>query len=207
MPCKINLTGRTFGRFVVVEESPKTGRTVRRWCRCACGSMKAVAAANLQRGHTSSCGCLRREQLATRNRTHGRAGSPTHRTWKSLLTRCTNPKYPGYVKYGARGITVCERWRSFENFLADVGERPPGTTLDRIDNDGPYAPENCRWASLREQSLNKRSNRRVTLEGVTLTVLEWCERLGRKRATVYDRLRLGWPIERALSEPVRDSQS
>ncbi|MCY1042702.1 hypothetical protein OV208_15360 [Corallococcus sp. bb12-1] len=120
-----------------------------------------------------------------------------------MLTRCTNSNYPGFDKYGGRGITVCERWTSFENFLADMGERPTGMTLDRIDNNGSYAPGNCRWATLKQQSRNKRSSRNVTIDGVTLTVAGWCERLGVKRATVYDRLKLGWSIERALTIPLR----
>jgi hypothetical protein len=126
------------------------------WCvRCICGNGKTVAAQSLRNGNTKSCGCWQREIAAEQGRknlprhiTHGHSGSPTYRSWCSMRARCTNPNVDGYAYYGARGIKVCDRWQTFENFLADMGEKPvKGWHIDRIDSDGNYAPGNCRWVS------------------------------------------------------------
>jgi len=112
----------------------------------------------------------------------------------------------GFANYGGRGITVCERWRSFWNFLADMGERPPGTCLERINNDGNYEPENCRWATMAEQLLNRRNNHRLTVGNETLTITEWSRRSGLQWKTIAERIRRGWNAERAVQTPGRGSQ-
>ena len=116
-----------------------------------------------------------------------------------MISRVANPNIRQWADYGGRGITVCDRWREFENFAKDMGSTfSPELQLDRIDNDGPYSPENCRWATRTEQARNKRNNRRIEVNGVTLTLVEWSERLGIDQDNISNRLRRGWTVERAL---------
>lgn len=160
-----NLVGQRFGRLVVqrLAEISKQGAM---WaCQCDCGTAKVVWTSHLTGGRTKSCGCLLREVSARlireRSTTHGRSKSPEYRSWRSMIGRCENPNDQAFGKYGGRGIAVCERWRVFENFLADMGDRPTGTSIERKDNDGPYEPENCVWGTPAEQSLNRRITRFV----------------------------------------------
>jgi hypothetical protein len=132
---------------------------------------------------------------------------PEYQVWNGMIHRCYNPKRHQYPRYGGRGITVCDRWRhSHAAFLEDMGQRPtPKHTLDRIDNDGPYSPENCRWATHAEQRRNRPDCRYVTAFGETLTVTDWANRFGVARCTISDRLNLGWPAERAITEPAGEA--
>ena len=156
---------------------------------------------HLKRGTTVSCGCYQKKRSSERLKgaatTHGRstAGDPTYKAWKRMKHRCYQPAAKTYPSYGGRGIEVCERWRdSFENFLADMGERPEGTTLDRIDTDGDYEPGNCRWATRREQDGNKSNSIRVTVGDRTMCLYHWAEKLGINANTLYYRYRVGkWP--------------
>jgi hypothetical protein len=156
-------SGRRFGLLLVVERAPNRGRWVQWRCRCDCGTEKIADAALLRTGHTQSCGCLRREVATDRMLKHGhnRANkpSPTYHSWSAMIARCTNPKSSKYPDYGGRGIRVCDRWMEFANFLADMGERPPGMTLDREDNDDDYRPGNCRWTDATTQANNRRKRK------------------------------------------------
>jgi hypothetical protein len=129
---------------------------------------------------------------------HGLSGSPTYLAWSDMKRRCLNPDAPNYPSYGGRGITICERWLKFENFLADIGEKPPSTSLERIDNNGPYSPENCCWANRKAQDNNKRTNRLITFNGETRTIKQWADYLGLKYSTLIYRLKYNWPLEKAL---------
>lgn len=184
---RIDMTGQRFGRLTVLSYVGCSSVGARWKCQCDCGNIIETNRNNLVHkvAPTRSCGCIRRESSSELHKTHGMTGSPTYRTWSAMRARCENPADDHYKWYGGRGVTVCERWSSFENFLSDMGVRPRGMSLDRIDNDGPYSPENCRWATQKEQMQNTRKS--VTFEGKTIQ--EWSEQLGIKYHTLTYRMR------------------
>jgi len=203
----IDLSGKTFGRLHV-NHFAYTKRQKSYWCcSCACGSISVKRGTLLRVGNTQSCGCLqreRRQELFAANTTHHRAGTVLYTRWTHMIGRCTNPKNAAYADYGGRGITICPQWRaSFETFARDMGEPPPGKHIERRDNDGPYSPENCYWASRIEQANNKRNNRWLTYDGITLTLAQWSRMTGLRHHTILHRLAHGWTLERALTTPVR----
>jgi hypothetical protein len=156
MPNAVDIAGERFGSLVAVEPTYVGGRRV--WkCVCDCGDISFVDVGKLRIGNTKSCGCRKRSVLGESTTVHGGHGTRTYRIWKAMRVRCRNPNFKQYKDYGGRGITVCERWDSYENFLADMGEVPEGLTIDRIDNDGNYEPGNCRWITRKEQNMNKRA--------------------------------------------------
>ena len=200
-----DISGLTFGRWTVLRFSHENERRKKFWtCRCLCGEERHVDSATLLNGTSVSCGCYMRErngQLSRERITHGLSKSSEYRIWQLMKERCHTPQNPAYPRYGGRGITVCKRWRdSFENFYADMGPRPPGTQLDRKDNNKGYSPSNCRWADHVTQQSNRRDNRLITFNGKTQTMAAWGDQLGISRATMYRRLQR-WPLERALTEP------
>jgi hypothetical protein len=143
--------------------------------------------------------------MASRNTKHGLADKiPEYAIWSGMIRRCRDPRSISYPHYGGRGITVDPVWQNFQRFLSDMGRRPSALhSIERIDNDGPYAPDNCRWATVSEQARNRRSNTLLTHDDVTMTLTEWAESTGVKASTIHMRLKAGWPVARALTEPLR----
>lgn len=201
---KNDLSGQRFGRLTVIAPAfIRKGGYGYYTCRCVCGTVKTVAACNLRTGSTVSCGCHRKSF----RRTHGQSKTKEYRTWRSMIGRCYNKKDGEYHRYGARGIKVCAAWRhSFPTFLADMGFCPEGYSIERIDNNGDYCATNCRWATVLEQGQNKRNNRILTHNGITLTLSAWSRKASIRLTTLHSRLRQGWSVERALTEPVRGSK-
>jgi hypothetical protein len=202
MPKK-DLIGSTFGRWTVIEEDGRDKRGSVMWkCRCSCGTERPVLGANLTRGLSTSCGCYSRELTAARSRTHGQIHTRLYKSWADMITRATCPNNSEYHNYGGRGITVHPQWlASFEAFARDMGPtHRDGLTLERVDVDGPYSPENCTWATRREQARNKRNTVRIEFRGTVKPLIEWCELMGLKYQVVYYRIhRHGWSVERALT--------
>jgi hypothetical protein len=203
MPAFDDLTGRVFGRLTVVSRATNAGPKVRWSCACTCGREPIVHATALRIGHTRSCGCLKVDQPAAL--THGHSTdqtlTPTYLTWASMIQRCQNPKNPSFPRYGGRGIKVCDAWLKFDGFLLDMGERPQGLTLERINNDGGYEPGNCKWATYKTQNNNRRVNHLLAHKGQTFTLQAWAERTGLKATTIRRRLKMGWTVARALESP------
>ena len=192
-----DLTGQVFGRLTAIEHLGLR-KTRRFWlCRCSCGIEKEVVGYALMEGNTKSCGCLQSDNRYK----HGQAYTSTYTTWESMKGRCDNPNNTAYADYGERGIHYVKEWREFSKFFADMGEKPEGLSLDRIDNDGNYSPENCRWATPIEQASNKRTNVYLTHDGKTQTISQWSRDKGWDRAFIGQRRNAGWSTEEILTTP------
>ena len=188
---RIDIAGQRFGRLVVISKAPSSqGRSpVTQWnCICDCGEAKVVGTMNLVRGRTKSCGCMQKEIVSANSTTHGLRNSGAYNSWHAMWGRCKRMSNASFPNYGGRGITICDRWKSFANFYADMGDRPNGMTLDRFPNaDGNYEPGNCRWATKEEQDTNKRTNVRVTWQGKTQTYSQWAKELGQDASVLRQR--------------------
>jgi hypothetical protein len=200
-----NLPGDKYGRLTLVEEVE--GQTCRlswrKWAVvCECGEVRQVQRSDLRSGHTTSCACFMREVSSSIGRataTHGLENHPLYHTHSSMMKRCYNQKRKNFADYGGRGIQVCERWHDIRNFVADMApSHQPGLSLERADNNAGYSPSNCVWATKIEQGRNKRNNRLIAYQGKNICLAEAREIAGLPYRQVYDRLRRGWPIEKAL---------
>lgn len=199
----VEITGQKYSRLTAIE---RVKGSLWRF-RCDCGTEIERTANSVRSGNTKSCGCLRRETTIAKNASHGMTDHPLYSRWAGMIQRCTNPKHVGYKNYGAKGVKVCERWMSFENFLADMGVPDEGMTLDRKESDGDYEPGNCRWATAAEQSRNTSRNVVIEVDGLALTVRDWEIKLGRGRGSIQRRIDLGWPHQSAVTEPVQPGKA
>lgn len=196
-------TGIRFGRLVAsyFVERVESGGAL--WCfSCDCGNSIVRNVKSVRTGTTRSCGCLFRETMIERNTKHGlcKNNPKEYRSWKDMRGRCNTPTDSDYADYGGRGIRVCERWDDFAAFLADMGKRPDGCTIDRVDVNGDYEPGNCRWAPAKVQANNKRTNHLIQMRGETRTLQQWCDELAIEPSKVRYRLKKGWAIARAFSK-------
>ena len=197
-----NLIGKKFGRWTVLSYVEKRGHN-RYWnCQCECGTVKEVNESNLKRGATTSCGCYRKEYLATERKTHGMVGTRIYNIYSSMKNRCNNPNEKSYPNYGGRGITICKEWNdnfhSFFDWAMANGYRDD-LTIDRIDVNGNYEPSNCRWADINVQANNTRKNRFITFNGKTKTLQQWSIETGIPRTDISNRLSYGWSLDKALT--------
>ena len=197
-----NEIGNTHGRLTVVSQAPSLNGKAAWLCRCSCGNSKIVTGDCLRTGRVASCGCYRIECYGKNSTTHGMARTPTYRSWQEMRVRCNDPTAISFPNYGARGIKVCERWNKFENFLADMGVRPHGTSLDRKNGNKGYYKGNCQWATRLEQNRNRRGNVLIRYNRSTKCLAEWCEELALPYQRMYKRIVTNnWPPKRAFETP------
>jgi hypothetical protein len=197
-----DLSGKVFGKLTAITFIRRqSGKAI--WqCQCACGLWTEVDGYNLSSGHTVSCGCQKFIAPAAVV-IHGKSKDRVHKIWRGMLARCENPNEPMFYRYGGRGIKVCERWHTFTNFYADMGDPPDGQSIDRFpNNNGNYEKGNCRWATPIQQARNKSNNRLISKDGITLPLVAWAEKLGIKEGTLRARSERGCPENRLL-DPVR----
>jgi hypothetical protein len=191
------MIGRRFGKLIVISFSHYHGTRQMYFVRCDCGRTNLSNGTDLRGGKINSCGC----GVIGRGFRHGGRKSSEYQSWCAMKARCENPKTSNFASYGGRGISVCERWKHFPCFLADMGSRPIGLSLDRINNNGNYEPSNCRWATSSQQSSNTRVNVFITNHGETHTAQEWARITGIDISTICKRVKAGWSEDDILREP------
>ncbi len=196
-----NIVGKRFGRLVVTGTAGRRHANVVCLCLCDCGNKKEVLKGNLL-ANTRSCGCYNAEKSTKHGKASKNNKSQAYKAWGQMKGRCTNPKKPNYKNYGERGISYCDRWEDFKNFLDDMGEPAPGLSLDRINNDGNYEKDNCRWATSKQQCNNMRTNRHLCINGVSKTLSQWGADVGISIVTVRGRLARGWTETDAVLVPI-----
>jgi hypothetical protein len=201
----VDFTGQKFGRLTALSKVDGTVKTTWR-CMCDCGCVRAAPVHALLAGHIKSCGCITKERaiaLCEANKTHGMTNTTEFAIWRGMLARCNNPKNKDWSRYGGRGVSVCNRWHTFENFFSDMGYRPAGLSIDRIDTNGNYEPDNCRWVDMKTQNRNRRSQKLLTHNNKTQCVSAWAEELGITRGTLQSRLSRGLSDSDVLTLPIR----
>ena len=207
----LDISGMRYGRLTVIERAEDnitpSGQHKKMWrCRCDCGRITLLRGDHLSHGAVKSCGCLKAQNLVELRKTHGMTNTRLYHTWVGMKQRCYNPKIKSYANYGARGITVCNEWlhdfQAFYDWAIAHGYRE-NLSIDRISVDGPYAPENCRWATAKEQGRNQRTNHNITIKGETKTLIEWCELYRMDYDKVHKRIQIGWLPEEALGIALR----
>lgn len=200
---KTDLTGKSFGRLTVTGEAPMRNKKIRRWnCQCPCGVVLEISHGHLTTGHTKSCGCLRTDMLVERSTVHGECGSPTWKIWIGMISRCYQESHTSFNRYGAVGVRVCDRWlESYKNFKEDMGEVPEGKSIERVRGAKLYSPDNCVWATPKEQALSRSTTRWYTHNGETLCLKDWARKIGMSYLKLYKRVVCrGWDFERAINE-------
>ena len=203
-----DITGQKFGRLTAIECVGRDRQRMALWkCRCECGNYIVTRGTGLRYGSTKSCGCLRYERAKDACTTHGLSGKRLYKIWLNMKSRCFNSNTPKFKNHGGRGITICKEWLSFKAFYgwAITSGYRDDLTLDRINNNGDYSPENCRWATYAEQALNSRNNHLLTHKGKTQPMTLWADEIGMKFSTLHARIAdYGWTVEDALETPVRE---
>jgi transcription elongation factor Elf1 len=197
----VDLSGQTFGDWLVLSYAQRRKTDTLFWCRCVCGNIKLVIANTLKKGSSKSCGCKSRERASQKMIKHGMASTPTYKSWHAMIQRTQGKG--GHQSYVDRGIDVCDEWLSFDGFFADMGVRPKGCSLDRIDNSKGYCLQNCRWADGLTQANNKDTNRREIVDGELMTVTQAARKYGVGISCVRHRLRKGWTLQDAVRVPPR----
>lgn len=208
MPAFKDLTGQKFGRLVAIKPIRNSGKNVKWFCACDCGNTSSPYAFSLLSGDTKSCGCLGKERRLKAHKKHGMCDSRVYSCWEHMKARCNNKNFKQYKDYGGRGIKVCDEWEEFEKFYKWAMDNgyDDNLTLDRLDVNGNYCPENCRWVTRKEQQLNRRVNKVFTFNGETLTQKEWSDKLGFCENLIIGRLKRGWTIEEALTIPASNKK-
>jgi hypothetical protein len=201
--------GKRFGKLTVIgiarEGTGKLG--TRLLCRCDCGNEATPQPYPLKDGRTQSCGCLGQERRTKHGQAYGKNGSKTYTAWSQMKSRCDNPKNKFYADYGGRGIVYCEEWKDFKAFFSDMGEAPEGLSLERIENSKGYSKENCKWATRKEQQNNRRNTKMIEYNGKMWPKQIIAAEFGIDPHTLMNRLKRGWPVEKALTYPVDKSKA
>lgn len=199
----LNLVGQKFGRLTILKRNFLDKHRDSHWlCQCDCGNQTTVRGMNLIRNHTVSCGCFQKEQTGKAQFKHGMINTAAYESWAHMLQRCSNKNNKDYKNYGGRGIRVCKKWFKFENFFADMGERPEGLTLERIRNNDDYKPSNCCWTTRTMQNNNSRKNVIIEYKNQRLTIAQWAKKIGLSYGVLFMRLKRNWSIEKALTKEV-----
>ena len=206
MTAFIDITGKKYGMLTVIRRLENAPKGVVRWeCKCDCGNVVIVRSGNLKNGAVKSCGCLRSD-IGKKSTTHGMSKTRLYQTWVNIKGRCCHKNNPAYSLYGGRGISICDDWKnSFEAFArwALANGYQNDLTIERIDYNKGYMPENCKWISMSEQANNRRSNVSITFNNETHNLSEWCKIYGKEYNLVYNRIHKNkWNFERAMFEPV-----
>ena len=206
MPKFIDMTGQVFGQLTVLKRAHNVGSRTMWLCRCTCGVEKPIITHCLRSGIVISCGCFHNKKTGDIFRTHGMSQTKLYKVYTAMRQRCEIPHHPSYQDYGLRGITVCEEWRNDRTKFFDwalSNGYADNLSIDRINNDLGYSPDNCRWADTKVQSMNKRSTRLITVDGITKSLVDWLQIYPVTRRTFYERIENGWDEVTALTKPPR----